>query len=493
MMKSLLILALCLSIAQTRILSVQDVVDTMTTAFQSVGKMISLTKEVDYSFDYTVPTLKNIGVDFAPFLFGTHEGRESEGTPVKLHVDTSLNGVALASGALAVSTGDDDHKWGIDCSSTALTNCTYSDATQTFTTANCPTELTGYALTSGKAMTTPVPYWDATVACRNGKTFMRWSNSSLAEGTTGTDLSKNMAVTLFETNPKIGVNAGYLGLSPASEFFRYVTSNTDWDKKDKVLFGLSLTPNSGASKLVDDTNKDIWKQNQFVIHGKRNGGSAEFYSPLAAGATTWTIGNANVTLADKEVSTYVPKANAKLCLSSKYPLMVGLSDSVAAAAMTDYFNKVCKSGNVADCAEDNANKDLVKKVQVGFSNVTLPATVGVDYNTYLVTLDPSDFLLFNKDKSFSSLVGQKVTPAEWGCDTDADIIVGRAFLSRNEAVFQVEKTGKSLAFISNEGTSSIFLIILIILGCIILAICIAIILLKVCKRKTDNDDYQRSE
>merc|ERR1712194_130974 len=124
------------------------------------------------------------------------------------------------------------------------------------------------------------------------------------------------------------------------------------------------------------------------------------------------------------------------------------------------------------------NKDEVKKVQLGFSNTTLPAAAGVDYNTYLVTLDPSDFLYFN-DKAFSSLVGQKVNAADWGCEADA--------------VMEVTQTGKGLAFISNEGTSSIFLIILIILGCIILAICIAIILLKVCKRKTENEDYQRSE
>jgi len=485
--------ALCLSIAHSRILQTSTVMNAIESVYQAAQKMISLTKEVDYSFDYKIGVAENIGVDFAPFLFGTHEGRESEGTPVKLHVDTSLNGVALASGALA---GNDDKLWGIDCSGNTMTNCTYAASNKAFATANCPPELLAYALTSGKAMDTQVPFWTATgadaVTCRAGQTFMRWANSSLPDGTSGGDLAKNMDVTLFETAPAVGVEAGYLGLSPASEFFKYVVGHTDWDKKDKVLFGLSLTPNSGASKLVDDTKKDLWKQNQFVIHGKRNGGSAEFYSPLVAGATTWTIGHANLTLADDAKSTYVPVPNAKLCLSSKYPLMVGFTNDAASLALTTYFNKVCKSGDVANCAEDNANKDEVKKVQLGFSNTTLPAAAGVDYNTYLVTLDPSDFLYFN-DKAFSSLVGQKVNAADWGCEADADMIVGRAFLSRNEAVMEVTQTGKGLAFISNEGTSSIFLIILIILGCIILAICIAIILLKVCKRKTENEDYQRSE
>merc|ERR1711976_1073081 len=93
------------------------------------------------------------------------------------------------------------------------------------------------------------------------------------------------------------------------------------------------------------------------------------------------------------------------------------------------------------------------------------------------------------------LVGQHVTPKDWGCDETADFVVGRPFLSRFEAVMRVstEAPTYSMGFVPNEGTSSIFLIILIILGCIILAICIAIILLKVCKRKNnDEGDYNRT-
>lgn len=75
------------------------------------------------------------------------------------------------------------------------------------------------------------------------------------------------------------------------------------------------------------------------------------------------------------------------------------------------------------------------------------------------------------------------------------MIVGRAFLSKYEAVMNVNTDGTMrLGFVANEGTSSVFLIILIILGCIILAICIAIILLKVCKRKSeDGDGYHKAD
>jgi hypothetical protein len=375
-----------------------------------------------------------------------------------------------------------------------MTNCTYVDPNAAFSNANCPPELTGYKLTSAGAMNTKVPYWSSTaVTCRAGQTFMRWANSSLPDGTTGAKLSSNLPVTLFENAPTTGVSAGYLGLSPEGDFFDYVVKKTSWDNKKEVLFGLSLTPNSGASKLVDDLNKDLWKQNQFVIHGKRNGGSPQFYSKLI-NEKSWTIGFANFTLSDGETSDYIVIENKNVCLSSKYPLMVGFKDPIVVDALTKYFVAVCKTGNAADCAEDNTDKSKVKKVQLGFSNKALPVApaVDADFMSYNVTMDPTDFLHFNKDQ-FSSLIGQKVDMADWGCDVSADMVVGRAFLSRNEAVMNVKVDAKYLAFISNEGTSSIFLIILIILGCIILAICIAIILLKVCKRKTDNDEYQRTE
>jgi len=112
-----------------------------------------------------------------------------------------------------------------------------------------------------------------------------------------------------------------------------------------------------------------------------------------------------------------------------------------------------------------------------------------------LTIDTSDILWFNdKTSTMTPIVGQLVVPETYGCDTTADIVVGRPFLSRYEAVLKIEDTTQSLGFIANEGTSSIFLIILIILGCIILAICIAIILLKVCKRKSnDEGEYTRQE
>jgi len=60
--------------------------------------LIKLTDEVDYTFDYKLATNNATGIDYAPFLFGNHNNKTSEGNPVKLHVSTALKSVSLAGG-----------------------------------------------------------------------------------------------------------------------------------------------------------------------------------------------------------------------------------------------------------------------------------------------------------------------------------------------------------------------------------------------------------
>lgn len=258
-----------------------------------------------------------------------------------------------------------------------------------------------------------------------------------------------------------------------------------------------MTPNSGADKLVNSGDKDAWKQNQFVIHGKRNGGDIPFYNPIVD-VDSWTINFANFTLA-KDETGWTPKESQKICVASEYPYMLAFTDQADSTAILNYFYKVCPNGDHTKCAESDATKDKVKKVQIGVGNDTV-ATGGVvpaDFKAYELTLDTSDILWFNQSE-LTPIVGQYISTTDakalYGCADTANMIVGKAFLSRYEAVMKIEADKQSLGFIANEGTSSIFLIILIILGCIILAICIAIILLKVCKRKSsDEGEYTRQD
>jgi len=209
---------------------------------------------------------------------------------------------------------------------------------------------------------------------------------------------------------------------------------------------------------------------------------------------------ANFTLASGEESTYTPKENQLVCVSSEYPWMMGFADSADSTALLAYFNKVCPQGDGTNCAEDSASKDKIKAVNLGLASQDLSKATD-DLKTYNVTIDTNDILWFNKpatgNPTMTPIIGQSAPSADmsqFGCPSTANIIVGKPFLSKYEAVMHVGASTYELGFIANEGTSSIFLIILIILGCIILAICIAIILLKVCKRKSaEENEYTRQD
>lgn len=237
-----------------------------------------------------------------------------------------------------------------------------------------------------------------------------------------------------------------------------------------MQLSLSYSPNSGASKLMDTTNEDTWKQNQFIIKGKRNGGDITFESDLVKtgkSSDTWTVDFATFNLSDDSTNTgYTPTdkktQNVALCLASDYPYMMGLVDLESSNLVKAYFNKVCKDpAHPETCAEKDASKDKVKKASIQLANNA--DNNAKDYKKYDLTFETEDILYFNKD-IFTSIVGQYVEDADlvtYGCDSSTKIIVGRPFLAKYEAVMTINHKDdkKTLAFIPNEGTSSIFLII----------------------------------
>lgn len=300
---------------------------------------------------------------------------------------------------------------------------------------------------------------------------MRWTDNNVDKPE---KYQTNMVISTFnKNNDNLGdpKGIGLIGLSPNSQFFQYVDKKTTWnDKEDTMQLSLSYSPNSGASKLMDTTNEDTWKQNQFIIKGKRNGGDITFESDLVKSADssdTWTVGFATFNLSDDSKNTnYTPTdkttQNVPLCLASDYPYMMGLVDKASSDLVTAYFAKVCKDpAHPEACAEKDASKDKVKKASIQLATGADKSVEG--YKKYDLTFETEDILYFNADH-FTSIVGQHVELVDlvtYGCDPSTQIIVGRPFLAKYEAVMTInhKKNKKTLAFIPNEGTSSIFLII----------------------------------
>jgi len=402
------------------------------------------------------------GYDYGQFLFGSQGGKTDKGMEAKLHVSTALTAIAAPN----KEAGNTD----FECTDT--NNCVKTGAS-----AVCDTELTGYKLhfydtTRNQLDTREFLNNAADQMCQKATTFMRWTNNNVDSPK---NLQTNMNISIFnKKNDNLNVTngVGLIGLAPDSEFFQYVESKTTWnDKEDTMQFSLSYSPNSGASKLMDTTNEDTWKQNQFIIKGKRNGGDITFESDLLKTGTnkdTWTVGFATFNLSDDSKNTgYTPAdnttQNVPLCLSSDYPYMMGLVDQASSAIVKNYFNKVCKDPSHPEtCPESDASKDKVKKASIQLANKADKKADG--YTKYDLTFETEDILYFNKDH-FTPIVGQYIDKAElemYGCDDSTQIVVGRPFLAKYEAVMTIHnKAGikKTLAFIPNEGTSSIFLII----------------------------------
>jgi len=138
--------------------------------------------------------------------------------------------------------------------------------------------------------------------------------------------------------------------------------------------------------------------------------------------------------------------------------MVGLANQDASEKVTSYYNGFCKN-SASDCGESDYTKGDVKKASIHLTN----GKSGDDAKKYDMTLENDDILYFNS-KQFVPIVGQHVTAQDlttYGCDATTQIVVGRPFLAKYEAVMKVynKDVKRTLAFIPNEGTSSIFLII----------------------------------
>jgi len=272
---------------------------------------------------------------------------------------------------------------------------------------------------------------------------------------------------LIKKNDNLVDSVGLIGLAPTSTLLTYIQNKTTWnDKEDSMNLSLSYSPNSGASKLMDTTNEDTWKQNQFIIKGKRNGGDITFESELVGQKNTWTVGFATFNLSDEQSNTdYTPTdgktQNVPLCLASDYPYMVGLVDEASSTTVVNYFNKGCSDPTKPEtCAEKDFKKDKVKKASIQLASSA--DSKDNNYKKYDLTFETEDILYFNGD-NFKPIVGQNVATSDltkYGCDSTTMIVVGRPFLAKYEAVMKVtNKNTVTLAFIPNEGTSSIFLII----------------------------------
>jgi len=234
---------------------------------------------VDYTFNYKKTKDGLTGYDYGLFLFGGKDGNKETGMESKLHASTALTQVVVP----AKEAGGE-----FDCTKTNF--CVKGQVALCATMGNFSTyNLTYFDTTANKIANST--FIAPAAMCAQDTTFMRWTNSNL-DNPAG--MKTNLQVVELQSeNSNLVEKVGLIGLAPKGALLNYIKADTLWNKdEDSMQLSLSYSPNSGASKLMDTTNEDTWKQNQFIIKGKRNGGDITFDSELVGDGSTWTIGYA---------------------------------------------------------------------------------------------------------------------------------------------------------------------------------------------------------
>lgn len=476
MLKVFLITIICVSLVNGRVLSVTDPehseIEKITINDAVPDTRIKQTSEVDFPFSM-LQIQDTFSTAYAHFLFGNLDGNQDKGMSIGMFVDPSLNQIVLPS--------NDQGKEGFNCIEKNL--CIPKNAPEA-----CSETILNYSWyynNPNDGILLKQSMFVNTQQCDSATTFMRFTNTHEVD----TTLDTKMDIQLYQGDNAIASFPGILGIGPNSLFFSYVVKDTNWVSNNKdVLFGLSYTPKTYAKDLMNISHKESWEKNSsFIVKGKKNSGNPPFYNKVPAGKTSWIIPNAKLIFTDKNAGITAPSERLTICLSTRYAYMVGVKDQAYSQAILDYFTKVCKVADLNDCPEKDAKKDNIKGIKIQLQDDQ------DSKKNYELEIDTGSILWWTLNNRLNPVVGQYFdSPAKYGCD-DADIIIGRPFLTLFEAIFYVEKEkpdDRSIGFIPNKTFSIAYLIIFVVLGLIEVFVLISIVVVKcICRKKNEVDDY----
>lgn len=431
---------------------------------------VKLAAEVDFPFKYQVD--KDFGLEYTTFQFGNNNGSKDNGMKAEMFVDLNLSYTLLPGASQESEFKCEENNQCKKTSKSAI---------------DCPNqEILWYYQ---DAATTKHKNFFANLKpqCDQATTFLRFTNSH----ETDTTLVNTFPIGLyndassFESKPSKGI----MGIAPNSEFWKYILKDTNWiTKNEDSTFGLSYTPVKSAKNLMDEKNADVWNSNSsFVVQGKKNAGNAAFYKSVLSPYLSWTIDGVKLNYGNNKVSLTQPADSLKMCVSTRYQYLLGVKDAKVSEEILGYFAKVCKDSKVDTCKESEADTSKVHSLKIEINSSD-------NKQKYELEIDTDDIQWWNGDK-LNPIAGQHFEDAsKYGCD-GADIIVGRPFLAKFEALLKVEIANpdkREIGFIPNKGISVGYFIVFCVVGVALAFILVAIVIVKcICKRKNATDEYNK--
>jgi len=281
--------------------------------------------------------------------------------------------------------------------------------------------------------------------------------------------------------------SGVFALGPKSKFWSYLD----------LAYQAPVTPDyielSVSYKSIGDgTQFNFTTQNftgsKFFFQGRR--GATD---PLLKKSLTddfWTFPNLNYSYG---VKGDIKQAN--VCIVNTEDFLIAVKNSTG--VIGEQENKLCgkNSTNGYHCTASNSTIDKADQIIFHIDS-------DKDSSNATFTYNPVDYISFMKLNKSSTEEGDNeavffikdFADVAHLCSDKADIAVGRYFFLKSEFIMRKYKDGVYIGFnetVPKDG--SIYLIILLLLGFLILAIIFAIIFLKLCKRKTKTQDDDEEE
>jgi hypothetical protein len=293
------------------------------------------------------------------------------------------------------------------------------------------------------------------------------------------------------------LQSGVASLGPQSQF--WVDMEQIYQKPEGTPF--LETSFYYAFDGTDPMSKDAYNGSMFIFNGRsgatqpamQNFSNSTFFNESNA----FVFEGANLNIGDTNLT------GVSICVLNDMPGLVAFNTADYTKYSKTIMDKLCPSakGDWTKCIPNDADfsYDNAPVIRFGFKDgMDDKELFGIDYSSNEYTF------LSGGDKSkpvVTGILDQKDVPQFSNCGS-AQVAVGRFFLMNSE--FVVRKYGKDDAYSlfigfneTKQAKNKTMLMILVLLGIFIVAVMIALIFLKTCKRTdnkqketADEEDYQ---
>ena len=301
--------------------------------------------------------------------------------------------------------------------------------------------------------------------CFDASTFFRFNQFSLKD--------KNVVPLQFQLvqstagwSDSLG-RSGVLGLSPKSPIWPFINSAYNKpNNQDYIDFSVHYKVKD-QNNIYDFSKLDI-TDSELVANGRYTTTETTFVdADLTKYPTQWVFPKINAKFAESDSRKDIPA-----CIDNQIHEFFLVPDADYDKLTQAIFTKLCK--NAQGCKRSASNSADVDNIVISFSSDSSKD----------ITLKPKEFIVF--DSNDNANLGFGKLSASTACSgVTGGIVLGRLFFIRSELTIRAYTESKFQLGITyiNLPAPSFYYVLLVVLISLVLAIVVAIFLVRACKNK----------